>query len=297
MQDTRFERLTILLGAGASFGCGARGPRPNGSFFPPLAKDLFSPMFDNILSIYPRLQRRTDEIRSRLAQGQNIETILRDLYQSAEKHSRYWPFQIPLYLRVLLWGISQDYSTGTTKYDTLVRQVLESEFARVMFLTLNYDLFLDDALEGYASRRFTSLGNNILGNSKPNISGAIAQCGSRPYRKSMRVALLHLHSRYLPRFCRFQNQHTNQEYAHRVGMSAHRCNLYMYMALFCCQRAFCSFRRFSFLRFSLVSCLTTASFGTFKTALRPLLIRSQGVSPGMSGAGILFMFLFYSSAG
>lgn len=45
----------------------------------------------------------------------------------------------------------------STKYDTLVRRVIESTFDWVMFISLNYDLLLDRALERYLPHDFTSM--------------------------------------------------------------------------------------------------------------------------------------------
>jgi hypothetical protein len=165
MPENQLNRLTILCGAGASYGCGARAPHPKAGF-PPLAKDLFATEFENVLGFYQRVMSRTDEIRSRLANGQNIEAILRDLYQSAEQYSNYWCFQIPLYLRHLFWSISQDYGPRTSKFDTLTRCAIESRFDKVMFVSLNYDLFLDSSLEVYASRVFTTLDSYISASNK-----------------------------------------------------------------------------------------------------------------------------------
>lgn len=160
------SRLCILCGAGASHGCGARAPNPGSDDRPPLAKDIFAEKFEHILARWEALQHRTDEIRTRLKNGGNMEAILRDLYESAEKNAKLWTFQIPLYLRDLFFTISTDYKTGSTKYDTLVRRVLESSLDEVMFISLNYDLFLDHALEGYESRDFISLDSYVPNDKK-----------------------------------------------------------------------------------------------------------------------------------
>lgn len=150
-------KLTVILGAGASHDCGVHGQEEDSNCPPPLAKDLFAPVYDPTLSWYPRLAARTDEVRTRLAADENMEDILRDLYESARQHNNYWPFQIPLYLRHLFWSISLDYASNSTKFDTFVRVVLESHFSRVMFVNLNYDLFLDQALERYDGCKLESL--------------------------------------------------------------------------------------------------------------------------------------------
>jgi len=142
------ENLTIIFGAGASCASGAYAPGRDEQCPPPLAKDIFAPIFDDILGHYPQLTRRVREVRIRLAREENVEEILRDLYDSAARHQKYWPFQIPLYLRHLFWTFSLYCESGSTDFDVLVHPVLESSLQRVMFISLNYDLLLDSAIAG-----------------------------------------------------------------------------------------------------------------------------------------------------
>jgi hypothetical protein len=161
MDNESLTKLAVIFGAGASYDCGVHRQEEDHQCPPPLARDLFAPIYNPILSCYPRLAARTDEVRTRLAADENIEDILRELYESAKQHNNYWPFQIPLYLRHLLWSISLDYANISTKFDTFVRVVLESHFSRVMFFSLNYDLFLDQALERYEGYRLENLQSYI----------------------------------------------------------------------------------------------------------------------------------------
>jgi hypothetical protein len=155
------ESLAIIFGAGASYGCGAHAPRINDQCHPPLAKDIFAPCFDNVLARYPRLRNRVAEVRVRLNRGENIEGILRGLYDSAERHGKYWTFQIPIYLRHLFWMFCMPGEEASTTYDILVRPVLESPIRKVMFLCLNYDLLLDSAIASYENRKFETMDSYI----------------------------------------------------------------------------------------------------------------------------------------
>ena len=155
------SKLTVILGAGASHDCAGKETQVNGRWRPPLAKELFAPRFDQILSHYPKVQARLDEIRTRLDQGENVEGILRDLYNAAHRTSNYWALGIPLYLRELFWTISLDYLRGSSKFDTLVRYALDSPFENILFLNLNYDLFLESALERYGNHEFNSLSSYL----------------------------------------------------------------------------------------------------------------------------------------
>jgi len=161
MANDSSTKLAVIFGAGASHDCGVHAHEPDRKCLPPLARDLFASTYDPILSWYPRLEARTDEIRVRLGRDENLEEILRDLYGSAKDHNNYWPFQIPLYLRHLFWTISLDYASDSTKFDTFVRVTLESRFSRIMFFSLNYDLFLDQALERYEGCRLENLRSYI----------------------------------------------------------------------------------------------------------------------------------------
>lgn len=153
MHDTS---LTVVLGAGASYDCAGPGVTAsiNEEYRPPLTKDIFAPRFNSILERHPAVRANLDELRSKLTQGGDFEQILRDLFESAERSGNDWPFQVPLYLRELFWCVSLDFLKGSSKFNTLVRSVLESHFRPVMFLNLNYDLLLENALRDYENSGF-----------------------------------------------------------------------------------------------------------------------------------------------
>jgi hypothetical protein len=163
MAKASSNRLTIILGAGASHDCADRdtAAQISDAYRPPLAKDIFARQFDGILSHYPGVAARLDELRTKLAKGGNFEEIFRGLLESAEHHQNFWPLQLPIYLRELFWTVSLDYLRGSSKFDTLVRRVLESRFEEVIFVNLNYDLFLEDALTNYDHHKFDALSSYI----------------------------------------------------------------------------------------------------------------------------------------
>jgi hypothetical protein len=164
VDNSASRRLTVILGAGASYDCAdpKTAASVNGQYRPPLAKGIFDARFDKILEHYPKVERRLDELRTRLADSDNFEQVFRDLLDSAKRNENYWPLQVPLYLRELFWTISCDYMKGSSKFDTLVRRVLEAPpFEHVMFINLNYDLFLEHALEGYDHHEFADLSSYI----------------------------------------------------------------------------------------------------------------------------------------
>lgn len=159
MPEAMGNRLTIILGAGSSHDCADEktATQVTERYRPPLARDIFASRFDGILNRYPGITARLDELRMELANDQNFEEIFRALLESATRHRKFWPLQVPLFLRELFWKITNGYVQGSTKFDTLVRRVLESNFNEVMFLNLNYDLFLEDAIANYDQYEFSNI--------------------------------------------------------------------------------------------------------------------------------------------
>jgi SIR2-like domain len=169
MSDISSQKLAVILGAGASRGCLGNGiaAHANNQWLPPLAKELFDRRFDPLLSRFIRLAAHLDDVRTVLSsEGSNFEKCLRDFYRSAERSGDRWPLDIPLYLRELLWTVSDEYLQGSSKYDTLVQRVLGSSFEKIMFLNLNYDLFVENALRNCNRHLFDSVRSYIPRNKK-----------------------------------------------------------------------------------------------------------------------------------
>jgi hypothetical protein len=65
---------------------------------------------------------------------------------------------VTFYLQELLWTVSENFViSGGTKYDTLVQRLLTSKVDQILFFTLNYDLFLDEAISNFDDVRFLSM--------------------------------------------------------------------------------------------------------------------------------------------
>jgi hypothetical protein len=64
VKDGDPRKLTIVIGAGASYDCadGKTGAEINDQYRPPLAKDIFGTKFNKILSRYPAVTARLDEL-------------------------------------------------------------------------------------------------------------------------------------------------------------------------------------------------------------------------------------------
>src|SRR3954464_14578312 len=98
------QRLAVIVGAGASYDCGMHS-EADPQWKPPLAKDLFMnryPSFTNILRLYPGAENLADQLRSGVARGINLETILRSLSESANLGTRRDFLQVPLYIQHLI---------------------------------------------------------------------------------------------------------------------------------------------------------------------------------------------------
>src|SRR5579872_3054188 len=113
MDERPSKRLTVIMGAGASHDCIPHGIVPeNTQLQPPLARDVFAHGFHRILERYPRVEAHSDEIRSKLDQGKNVEKILLEFLECTGRNKNNWPLDIPRYLRELFWTISEDYLRG-----------------------------------------------------------------------------------------------------------------------------------------------------------------------------------------
>jgi hypothetical protein len=163
------EKANGRFGAGASKGCAGTGiaATVKHEYRPPLVEELFDQRFDSILRRYGALAVHLDDVRTELKDPRvNFEKLLQEFYEAAERRDDCWSLDIPLYLRDLLWTISDEYVEGSSKYDTLVQRVLSSPFDRVMFLNLNYDLFLEYALRDCNRHEFDAVDAYVPGNKK-----------------------------------------------------------------------------------------------------------------------------------
>lgn len=154
--------LTVVLGAGSSHDCADPNVTPvEVAYKPPLVKDLFElrTSFNDILTQYQAARTIADDLRTRLAQpGANLEELLKELEsrQDLSRRRQYW--EVPLYFQHLLWDVSLKYvGPNSTKFHTLLNSISDYSFDRVLFFTLNYDLFLERALSDCANIRFESM--------------------------------------------------------------------------------------------------------------------------------------------
>jgi hypothetical protein len=163
--------LTVVLGAGASKDCVAEGEisQFDNEWRPPLTSELFAARlnFNTIMNFYPKVSAVSETIRIRLRNQENLEDILQELESSQNLQVKKQVWEVAFYLQELLWTVSDRFITsGGTKFDTLVSTLLTADFDRVLFLTLNYDLLLDNALARFEDHSFGSIQDYVTENRK-----------------------------------------------------------------------------------------------------------------------------------
>ncbi len=154
-------RLAVILGAGGSHDLIANSVMEvNADFRPPLAADLFnfSSGARTILGKYPRARALASNVVIRINRGEALEAVLRSLRDSSDPHIVRQFRQIPLFLQELFGEISEHYTAEPVNYSYLVNQALSASCDRIAFVTMNYDLLLDKAVEVIAAQRIQAMG-------------------------------------------------------------------------------------------------------------------------------------------
>lgn len=148
------KKVGVILGAGASADAWNRGgpvPRPEG-WRPPLAKDLFRPgeraNFWSIMNGFPGVRVLASELGETANTG--LEAKLLEYARHPDERMRMHFRQVPLYLRDLILGVTEGYTNNVSpgNHLHLVMRLLSSGH-RVVFLDLNYDDYLENALADF----------------------------------------------------------------------------------------------------------------------------------------------------
>jgi hypothetical protein len=144
------DRLFVIIGAGASFDCTpGTVPRAN-EFWPPLTPQLFTPGpgYSPILAQYPLAKAVAAELSAIAPDALRLEKELRERYRDSEHaHDRRKFLGVLPYLQELLYTVSYKYTDFPQNYEVLVTKLLR--LPSVVFISLNYDLLLDNALLAY----------------------------------------------------------------------------------------------------------------------------------------------------
>lgn len=152
------KRLVVMLGAGASHDCvNLRGGivKVNESFRPPLINQLFNfnDPFNAILKKYPKAEALSANIRERIKfKNENLEDILREYFNESDFELKKQLLEIPLYLQELIGEVGEHYiASGGNYFDWLIRELHKSDYDEIMFITVNYDIFLEKAISKIVS--------------------------------------------------------------------------------------------------------------------------------------------------
>jgi hypothetical protein len=144
----------VIFGAGASYDSFSSLPpetwdRPSLPDRPSLAKELFLPLqeFRGISRNYRRLQPLVPYLEA----TENVEDVLEEFRVKAETDAecRSQLLAIRYYLREVIASCQRDWTRrtyGVSNYKTLLDQVRGC--SRVCFVTFNYDMLMEHALEG-----------------------------------------------------------------------------------------------------------------------------------------------------
>jgi hypothetical protein len=164
------RNLVVLLGAGASYDCLDNLPYVDREFRPPLTKEIFEPRsrFLQILRKYPGASALADAIRTAVDRGKPLERVIRDGLNSNSKRVRRHYVQVALYIQELIGTVSSDFAPmHSTRFHSLVKDVEErlgKVFDKVLYLSLNYDGFMEKALFDFYGVRFATFGEYLAGN-------------------------------------------------------------------------------------------------------------------------------------
>lgn len=143
------DRLFVILGAGASYDCAPPNliEATGKNYWPPLTPELFLPRplgFAPILAKYPLAKAAAAELASATS-AVSIETQLRKRYRDSEhEHDRRIFRGVLPYLQELLYEVSHKFTPFPQNYEVLVTKLLRLK--EIVFVSLNYDLLLDNAL-------------------------------------------------------------------------------------------------------------------------------------------------------
>lgn len=161
------KNLNVILGAGASTGSVKHGETSQHPIIPPVTKNLFSTAYESILRKYGDVQTNTIGFSSVNNDGKSLEDQVKEelgtfsVYESLPAHRKRALNQLPLYLQDLFSDISKQLK-NSTYYSRFVYRIfdyIDKNNFKVTFITLNYDLLLDYAIERVLNKKFDSFGN------------------------------------------------------------------------------------------------------------------------------------------
>lgn len=159
--------LLVVLGAGASFDCANASSTTIEEWRPPLAADLFNiskrPQYEGILQQYHGANvLAADLAEQSLAGTLNLERSLRTYSRHDDDRLRHCFFDVPPYLNALITQVSRRYTKFHGTFVRFIISVLSDVPHYVVFVSLNYDNILEQALAKFDARfRFGELDDYV----------------------------------------------------------------------------------------------------------------------------------------
>lgn len=158
--------LTVIFGAGASFdvvnpkSIDLLRDRHKLRFRPPVTANIFNTHEEwaEEYKKFPAVASLVQEIRQSLPEKHtsvNVEDFLKTLKDSPRVHRNNQFRQIPLYLQHYFYRVSTNYCKWPANYVTLINKIFDLDLGKVTFVTTNYDLLFDQALELSPATNFT----------------------------------------------------------------------------------------------------------------------------------------------
>lgn len=147
--------LTVIFGAGAAldvvnFQSNQQVNDPD--FRPPTTTNLFHTHkgWEDKYKKFKAIASLVQELRQSLPgrhKSVNVEGFLKTLRDSSKVHRNNQFRQLPLYLQYYFYKVSTEYCKWPANYCTLISKIFDLDLNKVIFVTTNYDLLFDQALE------------------------------------------------------------------------------------------------------------------------------------------------------
>lgn len=142
----------VICGAGASWDSMPGQPGTNA---PPLAKDLFAARYESALNEHTLARFAVDKLRQAVESGADVEQELDRMRATADTDAAYHShlMAVRYYLRDVIGRVDLEWAQrrgGVTNYVRLVGELRDWSFRTkvpVCYVTFNYDLLLDRAME------------------------------------------------------------------------------------------------------------------------------------------------------
>jgi len=160
--------LTVILGAGAARDV-VHITDPGGNleevkdrrYRPPTVASLFNHIdgWEDNYNLFPGVVSTLRDLRNAVQVSRGavtVENFLARLKSSSEEYERKQFRQFPVFLQYLFGWISREYCRYPSNYFSLINKTLTQQFSSVAFVTLNYDLLFDQALQQHHATRFVS---------------------------------------------------------------------------------------------------------------------------------------------